>query len=175
MVRNWVYLGTKQLLMIFFSSRSVNDIPVILLVLFLILSLLLALACALRRFSKKPSVKFCQIPRLCRITLRHNIPPIYPQYTPYTHNNTTQYTQLLGSRTNRRRRQRRSVEERENAGKGWDLRLNTYLAKQINFFLKVLIILSHNSGPHNSVPHPSTSAAIHRGGYRSSCNCTCYR
>merc|ERR1719350_2292810 len=31
------------------------------------------------------------------------------------------------------------------------------------------------SGPHNSVPHPSTSAAIHRGGYRSSCNCTCHR
>ena len=37
--------------------RSVNDIPVILLVLFLVLSLLLALACGLRRFSHQQKEK----------------------------------------------------------------------------------------------------------------------
>ena len=39
------------------SIRSVNDIPVILLVLFLVLSLLLALACGLRRFSHQQKEK----------------------------------------------------------------------------------------------------------------------
>ena len=86
-----------------------------------------------------------------------------------------------GSLTNRRRRQRRSVEERENAGKGWDLRLNTCLAKHVNFFLKILlfhhinqdlIILSHTLPPPppytEEVTEASTTAPA-TGNWRTTC------